>query len=351
MQEGRTIEDLARELMRQANTKRDFVADTRHAQMEDGGKVMALQFENHAERFGVKDTAHSQFATKLRIPKPYYDRMREEAPALLDANVNHWLQQQPQQRMFRTLDSDVRALVSPKFRALDNLDLAEAVLPVVADTGMQVRSTQVTDRRLYLQAVTDRIQGEVARGDVVQAGLVISNSEIGEGSLNIEEMIFRLICLNGQIMGSVLRKTHVGRSQAGIDLAEARELMSDSTKRLDDAAFFSKVRDVVRNVVSQESFDRNILKLQGAAEQKIEGDPAKAVEVVQKKLGLNDVERGGLLRNLIEGHDLSGWGLANAVTRLAHDAEDYDRSVELERAGTTIIELPKSDWQEIAAAA
>ena len=38
--------------------------------------------------------AHAQIADRLSIPKKYYDRMREENPALLDANVNAWLKTQ-----------------------------------------------------------------------------------------------------------------------------------------------------------------------------------------------------------------------------------------------------------------
>jgi hypothetical protein len=42
--------------------------------------------------------------------------------------------------------------------------------------------------------------------------------------------------------------------------------------------------------------------------------------------------------------DLSLFGLINAVTRTASDVESYDRSVELQRIGGKIIELPKSVW-------
>ena len=352
MKEGRSIRDLAEELTRQAGTKRDFVADTRHAHMTDHAQRMELIFPEGGEFFGIKDTAHRQIAEKLKIPKPYYDRMLVEAPELLQHNVNHWLAEQPRQRMFRTLDGDVRALLSPSYRALDNLDLAEVILPAAQETGLEILSCEVTDERMYFQMRNERIQDEVKVGDVVQAGMVIGNSEVGLGSLHIDEMVYRLSCLNGMITGSALRKTHVGRSHTnGIDLDNAQELLSDSTRKLDDAAFFSKVRDVVRHVVSREAFAETLEKLRGAAERQIEGDPAKAVEMVQKRLLLTDDERGGVLRHLIEGHDLSGWGLANAVTRLANDTESYDRAVELERAGNSIIELKRSDWQEIATAA
>ena len=78
------------------------------------------------------------------------------------------------------------------------------------------------------------------------------------------------------------------------------------------------------------------------------------VEVVRgagRRLGLTDDEGKGVLRHLIEGGDLSRYGLYTAVTRQSQDVEDYDRATELERIGAQVIELPKSEWRELAMAA
>ena len=47
------------------------------------------------------------------------------------------------------------------------------MLPKLADIQAKVVSCEVTDSRFYLKAITDRVQGEVSKGDVVQARLVI----------------------------------------------------------------------------------------------------------------------------------------------------------------------------------
>ena len=54
---------------------------------------------------------------------------------------------------------------------------------------------------------------------------------------------------------------------------------------------------------------------------------------------------------LIDGGDLSAWGLVNAVTSLAHKATSYDRAVELESAGGALIDLPSQEWKRILEAA
>ena len=62
---------------------------------------------------------------------------------------------------------------------------------------------------------------------------------------------------------------------------------------------------------------------------------------------LSDDEESTVLQNLIKGADLSQWGLANAVTLLAGQVSDYERSTELERAGGQVIQLADNDWEDL----
>ena len=73
--------------------------------------------------------------------------------------------------------------------------------------------------------------------------------------------------------------------------------------------------------------------------------------MLQKRAALTDDDRGGILRHLINGGDLSRWGVTNAVTRYSQDVQSYDKATELEALGGTLIELNKTDWRAIAEAA
>jgi hypothetical protein len=66
---------------------------------------------------------------------------------------------------------------------------------------------------------------------------------------------------------------------------------------------------------------------------RLKGDPVRTIEVVGTRYLLNEGERSGLLRHLIEGGDLSAYGLVNAVTHFAQDVDDYDRATEVRGAG------------------
>ena len=80
------------------------------------------------------------------------------------------------------------------------------------------------------------------------------------------------------------------------------------------------------------------------------GDPAKSVEVLADRYLLNERERAGVLRQLIAGGDLSGYGLVNAVTHYSEEIDDYDRATEFEALGGKLIELPRKEWEALAQA-
>lgn len=168
--------------------------------------------------------------------------MQSEAPDLLDQNINHWLNQNPKRRMIRVLDGKVRAFLSDRYRRLNNLELCAAVLPVINEMKTAViESCEVTPTHLYLKVVNRRVKAEVKVGDVVQASFVVSNSEVGLGSLRVGPLVFRLVCKNGMICKELAQKKyHVGR-QVSISDDSAYKLYSEETLAQDDKAFFLKL--------------------------------------------------------------------------------------------------------------
>ena len=58
-------------------------------------------------------------------------------------------------------------------------------------------------------------------------------------------------------------------------------------------------------------------------------------------------ESSGVLQRLIEGNDLTLYGLSNAVTRHSQDVPDYDRATALEGIGYNILSMPARQWSRI----
>lgn len=355
MKNGRSLMELAQELERQRNAKRDYLLDTRNLEMgfvEAGAYQMTMRNDskNISTLLSVGEIAHRQIGSALGIPAKYYDKMRAENPELLAQNVNSWFAMTPQKRMVRTLDGNARAFLSERYRRIDNAEIAEAVLPILAEMpDVRIESCEITESKMYLKAVNPRLTAEVVPGDIVQSGILITNSEVGMGSMSIQPLVYRLVCTNGMVVNdSRTRKYHVGR---GNEAAEDYTLYSSETLAADDRALLLKVRDTVRSVVDQTRFERVIEMMREAKEAKITStDIPQMVELAAADYGLNKAEGSGVLDHLIRGGDLSLYGLSNAITRAAQDVESYDRSTEMESIGYTVLGMSRSDWQRLNAA-
>ncbi len=349
MKQGKSIYDLAQELERQRMQRKDFVADTRmlNVKTENGKSQLSLALADTADIFVINELAHRQIAERLQIPQKYYAKMRSEYPELLDNNINSWFQKQPANRMIRTLDGNVRAILSDRYCRLDNLELADAVLPLIREMrGVEIISCEITETHMFIKLINKTLKAEIDVDDVVQAGMVISNSEVGLGSLKVEPLIYRLVCKNGLIVKDYAQKRyHVGRQIESDDAAY--EIFSDETLAQDDKAFFMKVQDTVRTAVDETKFQLSVNKLRDTKLESTGPDPVKTVEVLADKYLLSQNERGSILRHFIMAGDSSRYGLINAVTRASQDAADYGRATDLERLGGELLSISSLPKQSI----
>ena len=143
MKQGKTMEELGKELQRQRAARKDFITDTRQIQFHtdyDGHSQLIIPNVNVAvngistnSTYEISELAHRQIATRMGIHLKYYQKMQNLAPDLLDRNVSNWFWQTPEKRMLRTLDGRLRAFLSDRYRRLDNLELCLAVLPVIKE--------------------------------------------------------------------------------------------------------------------------------------------------------------------------------------------------------------------------
>ena len=361
MKTGSSLQEMALELARQREAKADYVADTRQLRMvvtDDGPRLML----GDVGEYQITPFAHRQIGDRIGIPAKYYDRMWGEAPDLLEHNVNHWFANSPERRLIRTLDGEMRAFLSDSYRCLDNLDLAEALLPALTDAGADIQSCALTPTKMYIKAVMSNVSVEIPPPPgldgpgyrnpvVVQPGIVVSNSEVGFGAVSVEPAVHTLACLNMAVWANrSLRRRHVGETLASGN-NEVWQYLSDQARALTDAAVWTQVRDLAQAALHGKVFDDIVAELTRARSEIIQGDPVVAVEKIGEGRGLTEGERGGVLRYLIEGGDLTKWGLHSAITRYSQDVEDYQRASELEQVGGEIITLRARDLPALVAVA
>lgn len=372
MKTGLSLTDLAAQLEKNSATRKDYIAPQGkmtaivHQVSPEKREVVLAGF--NGDEYAIKNHAHKQLADVLGIPGRYYDRMLIEQPELLAANINTWLKSAPsEKRMVRTLGGEVRAVLSPKYRPLDNFELASAVLPKLFGMNVKVMSSELTETRMYIKVILPDLSsplpeglvwgnghnkiaeyGSNERGMLVSA-LTISNSEVGAGTLRVEPSVFTTWCTNLAVMKqAAMKKYHVGRSTEATD---NYEIFRDETRMADDRAFFLKVADVVENAFKRETFEAAIEQIRQAGQEKFAPENLTgAVNATIEELKIPPKAAGSILSYLAQGGDFSKWGLSSAVTASANLQEDYETATELEHAGGEILALGEAGWKRIVKA-
>lgn len=309
MKAGRTMQEMAAEILRQSQTKADYLVSTQNLVMEDWGQQPMLHLRDETgaelvEPLDIQQTAHQQLGSYLNIPRKYYERMQGEDVGLLAYNVNRWLQRKQEQRMIRTMDGHARAFLSNRYRRIDNLDIANITLPIIGEMpDARYESCQLTDDYMYIKVVNPRLTAEVVPGDIVQAGVIISNSETGLGAVCIQPLIYRLVCSNGAVVNEAkTRRNHIGRVSS---TDENFFIYSQETLAADDKAFILKIQDTVRACVDEARFAQIVGKMRESTEARLDTrDLPGVVKLASANFGITEEESGGVLQRFLEGRDL-----------------------------------------------
>ena len=268
-------------------------------------------------------------------------------PILLAHNVNTWLHRGPEQRMIRTIDGRARAFLSNRYRRIDNIDIAQMTLPIIQEIPDAIyESCNLSDDYMFIKVVNPKLTAEVVPGDIVQAGVVISNSETGQGAVCVQPLIYRLVCSNGMTVNEArTRRNHIGRvSSADENLL----IYSKETLEADDKAFTMKVQDTVRAAVDEAWFARIVDTLRDSTDKKLNtADIPSVVKLASSSFGITEAESNGVFQHLIQDADYTLYGLANAVTRYSQDVESYDRASKLEEIGYQIVTMSPELFRRI----
>ncbi len=309
---------------------------------------------------------------RFDIPMKYVRTMRgrvatdiEQAPAdvaptLLDENVNYWLDANPNKRHlvrgFRTDDADepgiARALLSDRYRTIDNYDVLMATLSGVRAAGVDVDidGADLSDRRMSVRltcpevsAYADEILGGYrspftgetgSDNPTVFAGLVVKNSETGGGAFTIVPRIVVQVCSNGlQMTKDAMRAIHLGGK-----LDDGIVRWSDDTQQHELSLVTSKARDAVATFLDVDYMRTKIEELQQLAGVEV-AKPADTIQRVSRKVGWSETEQDEILSHFIRGGQTTALGMAQAVTAYAQTVKAIDRQDELETTALLAAEL------------
>ena len=350
MNKGISIVELAAQIEKIEAGKRDLKVPSSKMKMERG-ETLVIGSNGDSERYKFSQLAHEQMGARLKIPRDYYKRMQSENPDLLDMNVNAWLQGVPETRLVRTFDGKVRAILSDRYKPKENMTVMKEALPFILDptNSLEIMSSNLSEKLMMVKVVSPKLEGEVKVGQIVRGGFSIRNSEVGCGAFDLSLFILTLACMNGMIRENSMRQYHVGKRIETDDNEEGIGIYSAETIAADSYAFQMKVRDTLKHALSLEKFNEELAKFRFAAENPLNTKyVAETIEDVTKRYNLTQDEGKDVLSRLLQGGDFSQWGLSSAVTNLANDVTDYDRSTDLEKIGGQIIDLKPAEWREVS---
>ena len=360
-----TIAELAGEVDRLENMKRDFILPSTYAEVQNDGHTIHLESNDECYRGQMSDRFIKQLCAHHKVPYTYYQTMVDrKQPELIQLNLNTWLKNPvkgAKSRLFRTYDNQTwqdntfRSYHSNRFLTFDYFHLMQGLMPVLKRLaeevdGIQFVSMGLTDNKLYLKIIFPNVEAEIKGrkvGDIVKSGVLISNSEVGMGSIVVSPFIYRLICLNGMTVNDAgVRRRHLGKAQD-----EGELIYKADTRKAMHTALQKQLRDHVEECTDPAKFRLTVDKINESAEEQDQRDPEEVIEGLGKRFSLAEAEVKTARRSLLEGRDYSRWGFANAITHVANATDNYDRATELQELGGNVIQLRKSEWASLAVAA
>lgn len=312
--------------------------------------------------------AEGQIGSAFGVPVRYTRLLRQRNVALFDENVNSWAGHEDfadKKFLVRLLwgtdpnnpDSVgiVRAVLSDKYGvgAYDNLPVTLAVLDGIREGGLAADQVRIigdlSDDRLHITVRAPEIQGfgwkllegyrspyadgrgtghgglDAENLPIIEAGLLIQNSETGLGAAKITPRLVVRACANGlQVTQDAVRQVHVGAR-----LSEGEVEWSNDTRAAAIQLARKQSADAVRSFLNATYVQKVVDRLEAEAEAPVK-DVVKTLEVVSKEQGYTEAEQASILDFFIDGGQRTAGGVLQAITAAVQQIDDADRAFDIE---------------------
>lgn len=368
-------------LQDQHSRKFDFIAPANTLRMKNGALIVkGTEPELSEDGVTLTDGQYQPTAIfdegisdKLGIPLTYVRRLRNDRPDLYDANVNGLLhgrqivkatgtetvhpadERSFMVRCFRPADDRpgvARAFLSSRYGIVDNFDYLVALLDGIkeADVENPDVSIDLTDRRMVVKVAVPELWVEAEnflRGyrspftgrsgldsKKIFAGLVGSNSEVGNGAWMLTPRIVVEACTNGLTQThDVVRGVHLTSNQD-----DGIIQWTQDTQRKELALVTAKTRDAVATFLNKEYVKHAIDRMERKAGVEL-ADPQGTIEQVASKLKYSKEHTAGIFAHFIKSGQISAGGVLQAITAYSQTVTDADAAFDLDNSAVHAMEL------------
>lgn len=287
-----------------------------------------------------------------------------ELPDLYTNAFNRLSQRSDRSCMVRVMDNDdrtLRACLSPKYNRIDDDTVVGTIIDAIGDRSefsdkFKSIGGNITETRTFLKFITREPVFTIhadGRDRNFSAGLLFSNSETGHGTCQVQVLMIDRYCDNGCIFSS----TGVGTFRlihSGLDMS-AKDKVGLLDRPFMNNVKLTTLRDNIKNILdcacNKDTFTKYQAIIQETSGYTIDSDDdsivRKWVDVIGREYDLTETERNAVSVRLLETGDTSLFGIQAALTDAAKYAKDYDRKIEMEQIGGSILTNIPNRWDTI----
>ena len=334
----------AMEVLHQINTDvpADYVAAGPQLTWNIQDDNLRLGLGNHD--LGVHAHALGQACGKVSLPIRYardLESIHGWGQDLLAHNLNELYQRNDKRHLIRSVHGEARGILSDKYKRLDSRPIVEAFAQEVAQYGAIPIEGYALDTKIAIKALLPTVF-EPVENEIMAIGMVLQNSDFGNGALSLRLFLLRLWCTNYAIANECLRKVHLGgRLPDNIEF-------SQKTIDLETEVVTSAMRDIVRSSLAEDKVERLMQGVRAAHEAKVSGtavakflkDHFNKTEAQQ----ITETFNGAEIEMLPPGQNR--WRLSNAISWIAGQTEDEGRRLEMQQVAGKAMLAAKIDEEK-----
>ena len=115
-------------------------------------------------------------------------------------------------------DNQVLGFVSPRYKIIHNVKLLDSVTPVLEDLGINTNKPEIISTQngavTFFKFLTDKVTGEIQKGDIVRFGIEFFNSYNGSLPVGFHIIAERLVCTNGLVVPKSITEIHIKHTES-----------------------------------------------------------------------------------------------------------------------------------------
>jgi len=297
----------------------DYV-ETRDMSMDERTGLVHIK----KKKYSLTDHSSGQVCRHFNIPKAFWKNILDnEARAYLfnkfsyEINTAYYLRCRKGQG---GNPDTMRAVLSDRFVPLDNRFILEQLKTFFDQNKSDIVNFDLNDWSMHFRFIMNDKVLDLSNGhpDVLNAGVHLSNSEVGLMSTNIDAMVFRQVCSNGAILKfedkSFLKQAHQGYPEE--NFAEAYK------ESIWDAVEYARIAY------------KNIKKSKDIVIKKDEDIDKRFIPLEKSKKYTDDFINS--MRNDFKKSDRTLYDLFNVMTEKSQELS-WDKRINLEKIAGTLL--------------